>query len=345
MDLSEESHEAVDQAEILDRLREIYEIIAPNFSRAEPRRRAWRYLCGLAGAYAAPGDQRRNAAADHRERRPDGAQRLLTTAQWDEERIRADVRDLVQRHFGRAGGELHVVEMTFVKKGSDAVAVDRQYSVDTRRLENCQIALLMFYEPPGGAMMFLDADLYLPASWAGDRERRQKAGIPAALRYRTKAEIATTMVERALAAGLDPKQADFSFLCPDKMVLRRALLEREVPYLVRLNSAEFSGLAGTLGDIGRGRLVEQVVPHAVIGRSVVPTSYCCVGGRRAVSSGELRRMVLDQQRREARARSLRSEIGLDRFNVRSWRGWHRHMTLAMVVQAATALAQYPPQQP
>ena len=33
----------------------------------------------------------------------------------------------------------------------------------------------------------------------------------------------------------------------------------------------------------------------------------------------------------------KSEVGLDQYEVRSWAGWHRHMTLAMVAQALLVL--------
>ena len=33
----------------------------------------------------------------------------------------------------------------------------------------------------------------------------------------------------------------------------------------------------------------------------------------------------------------KSEVGLDQYEVRSWAGWHRHMTLAMCAQALLAI--------
>src|SRR4030081_629036 len=34
----------------------------------------------------------------------------------------------------------------------------------------------------------------------------------------------------------------------------------------------------------------------------------------------------------------KGEVGLDQYEVRSWGGWHRHMTLAMAAHALLALA-------
>jgi SRSO17 transposase len=39
-----------------------------------------------------------------------------------------------------------------------------------------------------------------------------------------------------------------------------------------------------------------------------------------------------------RARTVRWEIGFDRYEVRSWRGWHRHMTLVTIAQNALELS-------
>ena len=33
----------------------------------------------------------------------------------------------------------------------------------------------------------------------------------------------------------------------------------------------------------------------------------------------------------------KGEVGLDQYEVRSWRGWHRHMSLAMTAQALLAI--------
>jgi len=38
---------------------------------------------------------------------------------------------------------------------------------------------------------------------------------------------------------------------------------------------------------------------------------------------------------------VREDVRLDRYEVRSWRGWHRHLTLAMIAQAAVELSRRP----
>src|SRR5712692_6965679 len=67
--------------------------IASRFARPEPRRRALAYLQGLLSS-----TERKNGwqLAEHaREATPYGMQRLLSTAQWDVDGVRDDVRTYV----------------------------------------------------------------------------------------------------------------------------------------------------------------------------------------------------------------------------------------------------------
>jgi SRSO17 transposase len=43
--------------------------------------------------------------------------------------------------------------------------------------------------------------LYLPKDWAEDHARREKAGVPADMRFKSKPRIALELIERACAAG------------------------------------------------------------------------------------------------------------------------------------------------
>jgi hypothetical protein len=338
-------------------MKQLHDLISPNFMRAEPRQRAWSYMCGLAGGADEAGGSRRNIASYTNERRADGAQRLLTMAQWDEDEVRANVLGVAKGYFGLTRGHLYVTEATFAKKGPSAVAVERQFSVDNRRLENCQIAVLMFYASAGGALVLIDAVPYLPSSWLADPSRRQKASIPPGLSYRSKSQIAASMVERAIESGLEPQQAFFSLLCQDKLSLRRTLQERQLPYLISLTPGEFESLSGTelaglapysspvprpRTFLGNPRLVEQYLAWPPARHLPPYSAYCCAGTRGVASNAELSRMIFEMRHMQTRWRSIRSEIRLDHYEVRSWRGWHRHMALTMVVQTAMELARQAP---
>jgi SRSO17 transposase len=92
------------------------ERIAPRFVRPEVRRRVVGLLRGLLGEV-----ERTNGwqLAEHAgETTPDGMQRLLTTARWDADGVRDDVRAYVVEHLGDPGGVLVVDETGFLKKGT-----------------------------------------------------------------------------------------------------------------------------------------------------------------------------------------------------------------------------------
>jgi SRSO17 transposase len=84
------------------------ERIGPRFVRPEVRRRVAVFLRGLLG-----GVERKNGwqLAEHAgETTPDGMQRLLTTARWDAEALRDEVRGYVVEQLGEPGGVLVVDE-------------------------------------------------------------------------------------------------------------------------------------------------------------------------------------------------------------------------------------------
>jgi SRSO17 transposase len=61
--------------------------------------------------------------------------------------------------------------------------------------------VLLTYAAPEGHVL-LDRELSLPREWADDPDRRQEAGVPAAVTFATKPQLARRMRERALAAGV-----------------------------------------------------------------------------------------------------------------------------------------------
>jgi hypothetical protein len=111
-----------------------------------------------------------------------------------------------------------------------------------------------------------------------------------------------------------------------------------------LTSGEFKRLSVSGHDpfpSARSRLVEQYISRPIGGHG---SMHYSAGTRQRASGGELTRLITQLRMLDSRWREMRSEVRLNHYEVRSWRGWHRHMTLAMVVQLAITLAKYAPEE-
>ena len=180
-------------------LDDLFALVAGRFFRVEPRLRARAYVRGLLAPLAARnGWTLAEAAGDAT---PDGMQRLLNRAAWDDDGVRDDVRAYVARHLGSADGVLVVDETGFLKKGGRSAGVQRQYSGTAGRVENCQLGVFCAYATSKGRAL-IDRELYLPKSWIADRDRCRQAAVPEDAEFATKTDLARTMLARALDAGV-----------------------------------------------------------------------------------------------------------------------------------------------
>jgi SRSO17 transposase len=93
-------------------------------------------------------------------------QRLFTTARWDEDLVRDDLRGYVTAALGDAGGVLIGDDTGFEKKGSRSAGVQRQYTGTAGKITNCQLEVFLAYASPRGRAL-IDRELYLPRSWTG----------------------------------------------------------------------------------------------------------------------------------------------------------------------------------
>lgn len=92
-------------------LERLHARIAPRFVRPEPRRRALAYLRGILSETS-----RKNGwqlAEYAGEARPDGMQRLLSSAVWDTDGVRDDLRSYAVEHLGQESAILVIDESGF----------------------------------------------------------------------------------------------------------------------------------------------------------------------------------------------------------------------------------------
>jgi SRSO17 transposase len=127
-------------------------------------------------------------------------QQAVTVSTWSE-------RELFGRLARKVDGELPGIEAFvlddtgFPKKGSHSVGVQRQYSGTLGRVDNCQVAVSLHLAGEAGSAC-IAMDLFLPEPWANDRKRREKAGVPADVEFRTKLQIALRQLDAAIHLGI-----------------------------------------------------------------------------------------------------------------------------------------------
>jgi SRSO17 transposase len=344
--------------------------IGRHFARSEPRRRAIGYVRGLLG-----GAERKNGwqLAEHLgDPTPDGVQHLLARAGWDADAVRGDLLAYVAEHLGNPGGVLVVDETGFLKKGTKSCGVARQYSGTAGRIENCQVGVFLGYATRRGRAL-LDRALYLPKEWADDADRRRAAGVPEAVRFATKLALARQMVGRALDAGVPAKWVTADAVYGSDYAFRKAAEDRGLGYVVgvRTDHAVAVGfrqvrVRSLLAEVPAGgwhRLScgpgakgprwydwaltrtncpepEAYARWLLIRRSVSdPTdvAYFACGGPPETTLADLVRVAGARWAVEDLFELAKGDCGLDEYEVRSWVGWHRHVTLSLFALAVVAV--------
>lgn len=343
--------------------------IAGRFRRSEPRERAKRYLAGLLDRV-----ERKNGwqLAEHLgEAGPQGVQRLLNAARWDADAVRDDLRAYVVEHLGDAAGVLIVDETGFLKKGTKSVGVQRQYSGTAGRIENCQVGVFLGYAGRHGRA-FLDRELYLPAAWTADAERRREAGVPPEVAFAAKPELARRMLERAFAAGVPAAWVAGDEIYGDDGALRRWLEADDRPYVLAVSCSQpvwqggrqerADALVAALPDAAWGTLscgagsqgerrydwacVQLPYPSApgtarwlLARRSLsdpAEHAYFRAFGPAETPLEELVRVAGLRWAIEDGFADAKGAMGLDQYEVRKWRAWYRHVTLALLAYAYLA---------
>jgi len=140
---------------------------------------------------------------DHVSRRHQAIQHFVSEANWSDAAVRERVRAQVIPALRARAPIEHLIldDTTLPKSGRHSVGVAVQYCGRIHATANCQ-TLVSLSLSNGHDSLPVACELYLPESWAHDRKRRLHAGVPPAVRFRTKPEIALDQLRWAAAAGL-----------------------------------------------------------------------------------------------------------------------------------------------
>ena len=128
---------------------------------------------------------------------------FVANAEWSDEAVLAAVRGAALPAIERHGPiRAWIVDDTgFPKKGQHSVGVARQYCGQLGKQDNCQVAVSLSVANDHASLP-IAYRLYLPEQWAGDPERRAKAGIPDEVEFRTKPAIALDHIRAARVADI-----------------------------------------------------------------------------------------------------------------------------------------------
>lgn len=128
---------------------------------------------------------------------------VVAKAGWSDEAVLGEVLGQVLPAMTQKQGlGAWIVDDTgFPKKGKHSVGVARQYCGQVGKQDNCQVAVSVSVAT-AEASLPVAYRLYLPEAWALDRARREKAGVPEAVIFQTKAAIALSQLRQLVEAGL-----------------------------------------------------------------------------------------------------------------------------------------------
>jgi SRSO17 transposase len=349
---------------------EIERRIGAAFARSETRGRAMAYLAGL----LSPAERKNSwqLAESSGDQNPYGLQHLLGRANWEPDDLRDRLRAYVTDYLHAPDAVGVIDETGFLKKGTHSAGVARQYSGTAGRIENSQIGVFLAYASRYGHTL-LDRDLYLPAEWTDDRERCRRAGVPADRAFATKPALARQILERTLTAGVGLAWITGDSIYGDDRALRQWLEAHRQAYVLAVSGKEavwlrhhqrrISALLADLPAGGWERIsagmgskgprwydwlrLEASAPQqggwkrwVLIRRSIADptevTAYLAYAPA-ATLLAALVRVAGMRWTVEESIQTAKGEVGLEHYEVRSWTGWYRHVTLAMWAQAFLAV--------
>jgi SRSO17 transposase len=285
-----------------------------------------------------------------------GLQHFITHSAWEVRPFWQRLRRLVPvRH-----GILALDDTGLPKQGKHSVGVARQYCGALGKVGNCQVAVSTALIADGQAWP-TSLELYLPDAWLADESRRTAAQIPPTLGLREKWRIALTHVRTVVAAGftIEAVVADAAY---GGIAQFRAGLERlgldyvlAVPYFL---SARVASGAPSESLAAIANTLAPAAWHRVRGsRGLSAARFAAIRVRPLKSRGDrwllceesladgdrsyyfsncpattplrtLARIARSRWAIEVHYRDLKSELGFDHFEGRSYPGWHHHAVLA-----------------
>ena len=346
--------------------------LRPHFRRGAAHRHAGEYVRGLLGPVERKNGWQLAEHVGHRH--PRTIQRVLDRSAWDADAVRDDLLGQVIAELGDEEGVLVVDETGFLKKGAKSCGVARQYSGTAGRVENCQVGVFLGYASPKGRAgidraLYLprewadDAERREEAGVPEEitfqtkpqlalemLERAFEADVPsrwvvgdAVYGSDGKLRRALEAWEQAyaLAVKSTEKPTTFPPYQPPGQVMAADVADGLEPDVWHRLSCGGGAQGERLYDWACFPLrpgLEQGWFHALVIRRDIADpderAYYLVFAPTDTTLAEIVRAIGARWTIEDIFKLAKRQVGLDQYEVRSWTGWHRHATLALLALAA-----------
>lgn len=301
-----------------------------------------------------------------KKRRP--LQHFVGAGKWDDDAIRKKLCRDVAAEMGSNDGVLILDGSGFQKTGPASVGTQRQWCGRLGKEEQCQVGEFLAYASRG-SIALVGAEIYLPKSWIADKARRERCHVPKHITFTTGWRLAANMVF-ASGKLLPHRWivGDENYGRPTE--LRDLFDERNERYLLEVHGDAKVRLARggewtradtwasslprsewqrfTVRDGEKGPIEVRAVKARVYtprprgGKPERPETLVIVRNDRdnkawtylasdtRTTLKELVRVGSCRHGIEQVFNMGKGEVGLDEYEVRSWVGWHHHMTLSML---------------
>jgi SRSO17 transposase len=149
----------------------------------------------------------------------------------------------------------------FPKKGEHSVGVERQYSGTLGKTGNCQVAVSLHHVGEQASSV-LGWRLYLPESWARNKDRRKAAGVPDEVVFKTKWQLAIDIIDQVRGWDL-----------PDRIVVADAGYGEATEFREALEKRSLRYVTGISGQVGVWAKPPRITVPQYSGRGQPPSRY------------------------------------------------------------------------
>ncbi len=358
-DVVQDAATVVDEASVL---------LRPHFHRAEAHRHAADYLRGLISEVERKNGWQLAEHAGYAH--PRGMQRVLDRYAWDADAVRDDLRRYVITELGDAQGILVVDETSFPKQGRHSAGVARQYAGTLGKIANCPVGVFLGYASPRGHVAldrelfipehwFADPSRCQQVGIPKDRGPRTKPALALAMLERALDHgVPAAWVTGDEVYGSDGKLRQRLEARPQGYVLAVRANQSTTtwpPYAqpgqttvsaatAHVPAAAWQRLSCGVGAQGPRLYDWAWVPlrpalmadwtHGVLVRRHLEhaddLAYYLTYTPLGTPLAELARVAGARWTIDDLFKLAKGQVGLDHYEVRSWHGWYRHITLALL---------------